>query len=156
MEMHEGYDHLIGFNLIEIARKIQVTVHKQLEPLGITFPQYRVVSRLWLEGEITQRALGEMLTLSAATLTPMVQLMEKKGWIQRATDAADTRAKKIRLTEEGAQIRLRAFEVVMAYEREVLGFFPEEEAALMLKWLRQLNAHLKSGDGPPSEIEAQG
>lgn len=153
--MNEGYDHLMGFNLIEIARKIQVTVHKQLEPLGITFPQYRVVSRLWLEGEITQRALGEMLTLSAATLTPMVQLMEKKGWIQRATDAADTRAKKIRLTEAGADIRNRAFEVVLAYEREVMGFLPAEETALMLKWLRHLNAHLKSGDGAAAENDSQ-
>lgn len=142
--MKRGYDHLMGFNFIEIARKIQVAVSKQLEPLGITFAQYRVVSRLWVEEEMTQKALGDVLTLSAATLTPMLQLMEKKGWIQRTTDELDTRSKKIRLTEAGMEIRERAFEVVMAYEREELRFLQEEESGLMLKWLRQINEHLKT------------
>jgi len=141
--MKQGYDNLLGFNLIEIARKIQVAVSKQLEPLGITFAQYRVVSRLWLEEEMTQKALGDVLTLSAATLTPMIQLLEKKGWIQRTTDELDTRSKKIRLTEAGAEIRHKAFEVVMAYERDELRLLPEEESGLMLKWLRLINEHLK-------------
>lgn len=142
--MKQGYDHLMGFNFIEIARKIQVAVSKQLEPLGITFAQYRVVSRLWVEEEMTQKALGDELTLSAATLTPMLQLMEKKGWIQRTTDELDTRSKKIRLTETGVEIRERAFEVVMAYELEELRLLPEEEFGLMLKWLRLINAQLKT------------
>lgn len=142
--MEQGYDHLMGFNFIEIARKIQVAVSKRMEPLGITFAQYRVVSRLWLEEEMTQKALGDMLTLTAATLTPMLQLMERKGWILRTTDELDTRSKKIRLTAEGVEIRHQAFGVVMAYEREALGVLPEEEARLMLKWLRLINAHLTS------------
>lgn len=142
--MKQGYDHLMGFNLIEIARKIQVAVSKRLEPLGITFAQYRVVSRLWIEEEMTQKELGDVLTLSAATLTPMIQLMEKKGWVQRTTDELDTRSKKIRLTEAGAEIRQSAFEIVMAYEREALRILPDEESGLMLKWLRLMNEALKS------------
>ena len=143
--MNRGYDHLLGFNLIEISRKIQVAVSKRLEPLGITFPQYRVISRLWVEEEMTQKALGEVLTLSAATLTPMLQLMEKKGWMLRTTDELDTRSKLIRLTEAGIEIRQKAFDVIMAYELEVLRVLPEEESALLLKWLRQINACLTQG-----------
>ncbi|SCZ77335.1 MarR family winged helix-turn-helix transcriptional regulator [Acidaminobacter hydrogenoformans] len=143
--MEQGYDHLMGFNLIEIARKIQVAVSKRMEPLGITFAQYRVVSRLWLEEEMTQKALGDVLTLTAATLTPMLQLMERKGWIERTTDERDTRSKKIRLTAIGTEIRRQAFEVVLAYEQEELRVLPEEEVQLMLKWLRLYNAHL-TGD----------
>lgn len=143
--MNQGYDHLFGFNLIEIARKIQVAVNKRLESVGITFPQYRVISRLWLEEALTQKELGDLLTLTPATLTPMIQLMEKKGWVQRVTDEADTRAKIIRLTPEGAAVRHKAFEVVLAYEREELEFLPPEEAALMLKWLREMNQRLIAG-----------
>lgn len=142
--LKQGYDDLFGFNLIEIARKIHVVVNKRLEEIGITFPQYRVVSRLWLEEELTQKELGDLLTLTSATLTPMIQLLEKKGWVVRSTDLADTRSKKIRLTQEGVAIRNRAFEIVMDYEREELEILPDEEAALMLKWLRSLNAHLGS------------
>lgn len=140
--MRPGYEELFGFNFIEIARKIHVVVNKRLEAVEITFPQYRVISRLWLEEEMTQKSLGDALTLTSATLTPIIQLMEKKGWVVRTLDLTDTRSKKIRLTDQGIKIRNAAFEIVMAYEHKELSILPEEEAALLLKWLRLVNANL--------------
>lgn len=140
--MKPGYEELFGFNFIEIARKIHVVVNKRLEAVEITFPQYRVISRLWLEEEMTQKSLGDALTLTSATLTPIIQLMEKKGWVVRTLDLTDTRSKKIRLTDQGIKIRNAAFEIVMAYEHKELSILPEEEAALLLKWLRLVNANL--------------
>lgn len=137
--MKKGFDDLLGYNFIEIARKVNVLMNKELESLGITFPQYRVISRLWLEGELTQKQLHEYLTLSPATLTPMIKLLEKKGWVTRTVDAEDARAKKIKLTEQGVAIRNQAFKRIMTFEASYFRSLPAEETQLLLKWLKGIN-----------------
>ena len=137
--MKQGFDDLYGYNFIEIARKVNVLTNKELEHLDITFPQYRVVSQLWLEGELTQKDLHEYLTLAPATLTPIIKLLEKKNWITRNVDENDGRAKKIKLTETGIEVRNKAFEVIMKIENQLFRQLPKEENQLFLKWLKELN-----------------
>lgn len=137
--MKQGFDDLLGYNFIEIARKVNVLMNKDLEALGITFPQYRVISRLWLEGELTQKELHEFLTLSPATLTPIIKLLEKKQWVTRTVDAEDARAKKIKLTKAGVVVRNEAFKVIMDFEETYFHAMPKEETQLLLKWLKKIN-----------------
>lgn len=141
--MKHGFDDLIGYNLIEIYRKIHLTVNKDLlEEVGITFPQYRVLSRLWLNEEMTQKELSELLTIAPATLTAMIVLLEKKGLVSRTGLEDDKRVKMIKLTDSGADIRSRGFEIITKYENETLNILPKEESELFLKWLKMFNDKL--------------
>jgi DNA-binding MarR family transcriptional regulator len=136
------YDHLIGYNLIELARKINQSITGELAKEQITFPQYRVLSRLFASGPITQSQLSEYLSLRSATLTPMIAGMVDRGWIQRSADPQDGRRYLLQLTEEGVDVRHRAFDIVMQYERTKLRTLGEEESDLLIKWLHRLNISL--------------
>lgn len=140
--MKVGFDDLLGYNLIEIARKVNVLMNKELENIGITFPQYRLISRLWLEGELTQKELHELLSISAATLTPMIKTLEKKGLIVRKTDKNDGRSNKISITDLGVELRNQAFETVMNFEKQYFNTMQKEETQLLLKWLKKINSEL--------------
>ena len=50
---------------------------------------------------VTQRDLGEMLQVSPAALTTMLQRIERQGLIERWPDATDQRLMRLRLTDEG-------------------------------------------------------
>lgn len=139
MFMKEGFDNLLGYNIIEIARKINILMNKELEFLDITFPQYRIISRLWLEEELTQKELHEFLSITPATLTPMIKLLEKKKLVERKVDVEDARSKKITLTELGKKVREKSFEVIMRYEKEELQILDTEKTELLIKWLKSVN-----------------
>lgn len=51
----------------------------------------------------TQRELAEHLQIAPATLTPMLQRMEKAGSIERYVDANDQRVTRVRLTDAGRE-----------------------------------------------------
>ena len=140
--MKQGFDDLLGYNIIEIARKVNVLMNKKLEFLDITFPQYRIISRLWLKGELTQKELHEYLSITPATLTPMIKLLEKKNLIKRKVDMEDARSKKITLTDRGIEVREKAFGVIMDFEEDKLQTMGPEETQLLIKWLKSVNDNI--------------
>lgn len=137
--MKEGFDNLLGYNIIEIARKLNTLMNKKLEFLDITFPQYRIISRLWLEEELTQKELHEFLSITPATLTPMIKLLENKKLLERKVDTEDARSKKITLTKLGKEVREKAFEVIMEYEKESLQILDHENTEYLVGWLKSIN-----------------
>ncbi|RMI02883.1 MarR family transcriptional regulator [Cellulomonas triticagri] len=79
-----------------------------LEPLGLTHPQYLAMLALWQHGDLTLKALAELLHLEPATASPLVRRLEALGLVERGRSADDDRALAIRLTDAGRALRARA------------------------------------------------
>jgi MarR family transcriptional regulator, organic hydroperoxide resistance regulator len=76
-----------------------------LDEIGLTYPQYLVLTALWAEDGQTVGSLGEKLFLESNTLTPMVKRIEAMGFVSRSRDPADERQVRVRLTAEGAALQ---------------------------------------------------
>ena len=79
-----------------------------LEPLGLTYPQFRVRVALWEEDGQTVGELGDKLTLESSTLTPLLKRMESQGLVARRRDPADERQVRISLTDQGRALKEQA------------------------------------------------
>lgn len=79
-----------------------------LEPLGLTHPQYLAMLALWQHGDLTLKALAELLHLEPATTSPLVRRLAAMGLVTRDRDGVDERALAIRLTEAGRAMREQA------------------------------------------------
>ncbi|WP_454051345.1 MarR family winged helix-turn-helix transcriptional regulator [Cellulomonas sp. Marseille-Q8402] len=79
-----------------------------LEPLGLTHPQYLAMLALWQHGDLTLKALAELLHLEPATTSPLVRRLEVLGLVTRTRSGADERALAIRVTDAGAALRAQA------------------------------------------------
>lgn len=79
---------------------------------GLTYPQFIALMLLWERDDQTVGDLGEKLFLQSNTLTPMLKRMESLGYIKRSRDSADERQVRVRLTEAGRKLQLRATEIV--------------------------------------------
>lgn len=82
-----------------------------LEPLGLTYPQYLVMLRLWAEDGQTVGALGARLFLESNTLTPLLKRLEGQGLLVRMRDAADERQVRVRLTAAGTELQEKARDI---------------------------------------------
>lgn len=75
-----------------------------LEPLGLTYPQYLVMTALWETDAQTVGGLGEKLSLESNTLTPLLKRLESQGRIRRVRDPLDERQVRVHLTDAGRML----------------------------------------------------
>lgn len=93
---------------------------------------------------LSQRELADSKGVKPATLTVMLQRMEKTGLIRRAADEKDQRVTRVYLTEKGrgaSEAVKQAMEEVEA--RCFEGFLPEEKL-LLRRFLLQMKDNLTS------------
>jgi DNA-binding MarR family transcriptional regulator len=104
-------DELLCFALYRASRAMTRAYAPLLEPLELTYPQYLVMIVLWEEGTLTVKQLGDRLGLDSGTLTPLLQRLEKIGYVERRRDRADQRVVHIELTADGKALKARARKV---------------------------------------------
>jgi DNA-binding MarR family transcriptional regulator len=89
-------------NLRRAARAITRLYNQELQPDGIEATQLTLLMALDHAGEISQGKLGELLALDSTTLTRMLALLKKHGWVQ-AKEGDDRRLRIFRLTAAGRE-----------------------------------------------------
>jgi DNA-binding MarR family transcriptional regulator len=76
--------------------------NRELQSDGIEVTQFTLLMALDRTGEISQGKLGETLALDSTTLTRMLELLKKRGWV-RAKPGDDRRMRIFRLTKAGQE-----------------------------------------------------
>ena len=86
---------------------IQRTYKPLLDELGITYPQFLLLTILWEQDHLTVGVLGERLAIKSSTLTPVLKRMEAAGLVKRRRNPDDERQVFIELTERGKSLEDR-------------------------------------------------
>jgi MarR family transcriptional regulator, organic hydroperoxide resistance regulator len=101
-------DDMVCFALHAASRAVTATYRPLLEPLGLTYPQYLVLSALWERDHRTVGELVDLMQLDYGTMTPLLKRLEKRGLVQRTRSADDERTVIVGLTDEGMGLRAAA------------------------------------------------
>lgn len=120
---------MICFALYSATHAMQQAYKPLLEGLGLTYPQYLVMSVLWSADDQTVGALGRQVQLESNTLTPLLKRLEAQGMVERSRDAQDERQVRIRLTAAGRALAERA-EPIPACILQKSGFSLDDLTAL--------------------------
>ena len=98
-------DDQICFTLYATSMAINRAYKPMLDAMGITYPQYLVLSVLGeakhQEAGATVGAIAQRLALESSTVTPPVKRLEQAGLVTRQRSAVDERQVRVRLTEAG-------------------------------------------------------
>ncbi|RZA28543.1 MAG: MarR family transcriptional regulator [Lysobacteraceae bacterium] len=95
------------FSLYGVSMAINRTYKPLLDPLGLTYPQYLVLSTLWETDGLTVSAIGTRLALESSTITPLVKRLEAAGFLTRQRGTQDERQVNVSLTAAGRDIQAR-------------------------------------------------
>jgi DNA-binding MarR family transcriptional regulator len=90
-------------NLRRAARAVTRAYNRELKAVGIEITQFTLLMTLDTAGKIPQGRLGKVLELDSTTLTRMLDLLKKRGWVQ---------------AEEGIDRRFRIFSMTAAGKRK--------------------------------------
>lgn len=124
------------FPLYAVSNLITRKYKPLLDQLDLTYTQYIVMMVLWEEKQVNEKFLCEALCLKTNTLTPLLQKLEEKGYVQKGKDPNDERNLVITLTIEGEKLQDKALHVPESIAREF--HLTEEESAELYRVLYKI------------------
>lgn len=126
----------------EVLRYHYYRTFTLLEKIGVYPGQHPLLFSLAKKGGQSQKELAEKLHIKAATITVMLNRLEKSEMIKRCPDDNDRRVSRVYLTEKGKKASLEVKKALKTIEEECFGSFTVEERVLMRKLLTQMRDNL--------------
>ena len=93
------YENSIGFVMYPASKMMQKAFDLELlNKTGINLVKSKVIFALNMQSGPTQRELAEKIGVESPTLVPIIDKMEKDGYVKRKHDSKDRRIKRIYAT----------------------------------------------------------
>ena len=118
-------------------------------PFGLTAPQFTVMAVLHAFGEMPHNRLGELLATDPTTLTRILQLMSRRGWLQTTT-GKDRRQRLINLSPAGSELFTQAKPAWLAAQARLQQTFGFED------WGKALTMVDRLAEGAQQAIDQTG
>jgi DNA-binding MarR family transcriptional regulator len=126
---------LLGYKLKKTQHALRLHMDEALRILDLTTPQYAVLAQLELRPGISNAALARSAFITAQTMHGIVSNLEKRGLVQRKSDASHGRILCTELTDQGHKVVAQAHDMIRAVESRMLSTVSEEHKALLEKLL---------------------
>lgn len=94
-------DPSIGYLIHEVSKAFKRRFEDAARQHELTLPQWRVLAELKRQGGLSQVRLASAVDAEPMTMSGILDRLEKRGLVVRQQDPADSRAKIVRLTDEG-------------------------------------------------------
>lgn len=132
------YEDEILRSLRRITRAIDLYSRQLAASCGLTGPQLVCLRALGVADGITPGGLAREVDLSQATVTGIIDRLEKQGMVARLRDDKDRRRVSLRLTASGRSLLDKAPSPLQDQFVQRLGMLPEEEQRSIDMTLRRV------------------
>jgi len=134
---------LMGY-YIDALYKIEKTYFdEEFEKIDITYSQFKVLNWLWRHSELTQKEIHNFVNIKPSSLTKMLDILIKKGLIERRIDPDDARIKKVSITKKAGALEHQAWQIVENFDSKIRAILTTEEYEVTINSLRKLTEGLK-------------
>ena len=127
----------------EVNRLHFTKFHQTLSGFGLGKGQPPILKYLSLNDGCKQSEIAKREHLTAATVTVMLQTMEKNGLIERKSDENDLRIMRVYITPKGRELQEKCDEAIENMEKEIYADFTADEIELFKTLLTKKRDRLK-------------
>jgi len=143
-EGFRGPDGRVGYLLRQAHQAFRAAAQAELAPLGLTLPQYSVLSVADAEPGLSGAGLARESMLTPQTTNEIISLLAAAGLLERRADASDRRLRRMAVTAAGRDLLSRARPAVHAVERRMTTSLGDADLALLRGWLTDCARNLTS------------
>ena len=135
-----------GFILESTAKKIKLELQRKFNEnnFDITVDQWVVLLELHKHGVQNQVELCERSFKDAPTITRIVELLIRKGLIDRASCKNDRRKFNISLSKKGKQHIQKLLPVVVAFRKQGWNHLTDRDVQHLVRITNKININLKN------------
>lgn len=126
---------LLGYRLKKTQHALRISMDEALRTLDLTTPGYAVLAQLELKPGASNAALARASFITAQTMHGIVSNLEKRGLVQRKSDASHGRILCTELTDQGHKVVTQAHDMISDVETRMLSTVSSEHKVLLEKLL---------------------
>jgi DNA-binding MarR family transcriptional regulator len=135
----QSIGYLFRYGYRAFARAISI----ELQPFEISSGQWSVLRVLWETEGLSQVELAENMRVEKASLTGMLEVMEKRGLISRTRNTEDRRKVNIHLTPRARALKDKLLPYRAKINRKATRGMTPEEVETLLRLLTQVIRNLE-------------
>ena len=135
----------VGRKIEMLSRQIRRKVDESISSQDLTAKQAMillVIYDLSKVKDVYAKDIEDAFDMRRATVTGILQLMEKNGIIVREENNVDGRLKRIRLTQKAINLRLKMKKNIQKVESNLLSDLSKEEIERFLKIMEKMSHNL--------------
>lgn len=135
----------VGRKVEMLSRQIRRKVDESISSQDLTAKQAMillVIYDLSKVKDVYAKDIEDAFDMRRATVTGILQLMEKNGIIVREENNVDGRLKRIRLTQKAINLRLKIKKNIQKVESNLLSDLSKEEIETFLKIMEKMSHNL--------------
>jgi DNA-binding MarR family transcriptional regulator len=129
-------------NAIRTADLLFDRVGQLLRPLGVSSAGGLVLGQLRDHGSMSPSELGDRLIVTRATVTGVVDSLERRGFVQRSPNPNDRRGIIVELTPAGVEAVAKVRTLIHAHEREWMSVLADDELAAYIGYMHRIQDHV--------------
>ncbi|BBF80785.1 MarR family winged helix-turn-helix transcriptional regulator [Asticcacaulis excentricus] len=132
-------------NWIAVARAHQIverTLNARLAPHGVRIAHHDILANIYRFAGLTQNELAQRLLVGRSNLSMLLPELEKRGLIERRSDAADKRVRRLWLTEAGRALTEQTLAVQAGVVTDMMTILSDAECQALGDYMRRITASM--------------
>ncbi len=121
----------VWFRTLRVMARAQLQVGIRLKILGLSIPQFDVLSTLTEQEGLSQRALADRLYVTKGNVSGLVDRLEVAGLVERRAITGDKRSHGLYLTAQGREAAYKGIGIQQTFINETLGEISDVDLAEM-------------------------
>ncbi|MGL4441121.1 MAG: MarR family winged helix-turn-helix transcriptional regulator [Bosea sp. (in: a-proteobacteria)] len=134
----------VWFRFLRLHQRITLAMSARLKAIGLSVPQFDLLSTLGEREGITQSELADRLYVTKGNVSGLVDRLVEAGMVERRAIANDRRSYALHLTGHGRELAERGLATQRDYVQNTLGQMPGDDLAdferLVLMWREQVRS----------------
>lgn len=126
----------VWLRFVRLQQRLSNAVASQLRAIGLSIPQFDVISTLTEREGITQGELAQRLYVTKGNVSGLVDRLVEAGLVERRPIPGDRRSHALHLTDEGRAQAERGIATQKAYVARTLGRMDKADIAELDRILR--------------------
>ena len=129
-------------NTIRTADMLFGRIGRLLRPLDVSAAGGLVLGLLRDHGPMSPSELGERLIVTRATVTGVLDSLERRGYVRRSANPSDRRSLLVELTPDGRRVLQELRILIHHHEKAWMSVFTEEELGTYIELLQRVQEAL--------------
>lgn len=134
----------VWFRFMRLHQRMLMKMTARIRALGLSIPQFDLLSTLTEREGISQNELAERLYVTKGNVSGLVDRLVQAGLVERRAIAGDRRSYAMHLTPEGRRLAEEGIKTQRDFVAQTLGKLPVGDLAeldrLVLDWRERVRA----------------
>ena len=131
----------VWFRFVRLNRRVTGAMAGVLRGLGLSIPQFDLISTLGEREGLTQQELAQRLYVTKGNVSGLVDRLVEAGLVERRPIPGDRRSHALHLTAEGRRLATAGLDAQADYVARTLGRLPGDDLAalerIVLAWRQE-------------------